>query len=263
MTYPRRRFGAISMEAPPGLFEDDEAPADCIAALTATVPATLRLWKIDADDAPDLSGLMARLCDGVAREVAAVGEYVWPGLAADVEGATRATHYLFEHDGAVIHGVASAATELWPDYGPFLEMAMLSLDVGTPPLPYLPLFVGGGTPEVTRKPEVESASASLERRLAAAEAQARDLIARGQFDDAEALIRAVDADIRGASALMRAYEAVLEQAPTDGRIFERALYWARAALPEPHTAIEAEQNASAIAEREARLSRIHRVSESN
>lgn len=247
------------MEAPPGLFADDEAPPDCVAALTAIAPATLRIWKIDAGDAPDLNALMARLCDGVAREVEAIGEYyVWPGIAADVSGEPRATHYLFEHDGALIHGVAEASSELWPDYGPFLEMAMLSLDVGERPSPYLPLFAGAGTPEVKRKPEVESLSTSRDRRLAEAAKDAQALIVRLELERAEMLVRAIDADIYGASALMRLYEAALEREPTNGRIFERALYWARAALPEPHTAIEAEQNATAIAEREAALRRIYR-----
>ncbi|HVK79377.1 MAG TPA: hypothetical protein VM915_02085 [Verrucomicrobiae bacterium] len=260
MTYPRRRFGVVTMEAPPGLFEDDEAPAACIAALTAIAPATLRLWRVEAGDAPDLSALMARLCDGAARKVAAIGEaYAWAGIAVDVEGEVRATHYLFESGGAVFHGVATAPSELWRDYGPFLEMAMLTFDIGARPSPYLPLFAGGGTPEVSTKPEIESASVALDRRFAAVAAKAQALIAQHQFDEAEALVRAVDADIRGASALMRAYEAELAQAPADERIFERALYWARAALPEPHTAIEAEQNAAALAEREARLAQIYRA----
>lgn len=258
MTYPRRRFGAVTMEAPPGLFEDDEAPSDCIAALTAIAPASLRLWKIDPDGAPDLSALMARLCDGAVREMAAIGEeHVWPGLAADVAGDIRETHYLFEHDGAVIYGVARAPHELWPDYGPFLEMAMLSLDIGARPSLYLPLFAGAGTPDVSPKPEVESPSAALARRLDAAAPEAQRLIAQLKFDDAEALVRAIDSDIRGASMLMRVYEAALAQAPSNARIFDRALYWACAALPEPHTEIEAEQNESAIVEREAQLKRIH------
>ncbi|WP_167755840.1 hypothetical protein [Vitreimonas flagellata] len=247
------------MEAPPGLFEDDEAPSDCIAALTAIAPASLRLWKIDPDGAPDLSALMARLCDGAVREVAAIGEeHVWPGLAADVAGDIRETHYLFEHDGAVIYGVARAPRVLWPDYGPFLEMAMLSLDIGARPSLYLPLVAGAGTPELTPKPEVESPSASLERRLASVTSKAQRLIAELDIENAEALVRAIDADIYGASALMQIYEAALAQAPANARIYERALYWARAALPEPHTEVEAEQNEAAITEREAALNRIYR-----
>lgn len=261
MIYPRKRFGAVTMEASPGLFEDNEAPGDCIAALTAIAPTTLRLWRIDPGNASDLSALMARVCDGAVREVAAVGEeHVWPGLAADIagEGEVCETHYLFEHAGAVIHGVARAPRELWPDYGPFLEMTMLSLDIGARPSPYLPLFAGDCTPEVTPKPAVESSGASLARRLDGAAPEAQRLIAHLEFDRAEALVRAIDSDIRGANALMRFYEAALERAPTNTRIFERACYWARAALPEPHTSIEAEQNASAIAEREAGLKRIYR-----
>lgn len=259
MMYPRRRFGAVTMEAPPGLFEDDEAPAKCIAALTALAPATLRLWKIEPDGASDLSALMARLCDGAVREVTAIGEdHVWPGIAADVEGDPKETHYLFEHDGAFIHGVACAARALWADYGPFLEMAMLSLDIGARPALYLPLFAGGGTPELTRKPEVESPSVSLDRRLAGVAAEAQRLIAQSDFERAEAFVRAINADIYGASALMQIYEAALAQAPTNARIYERALYWARAALPEPHTEIEAEKNEAAITEREAALNRIYR-----
>jgi hypothetical protein len=259
MSYSRLRFGALTLAAPPGLFEDDEAPADCIAALTSTEPASLRLWRLDASDAPNLAALMAQLCGGASRVVTALGEaYAWPGLAADVEGAPRKTHYLFESQGAAIHGVTETPNELWNDYAPFLEATMLSLDIGARPEPSLPLFAGGAAPEVSPKPEVEDPVDAKKRRLDDTASATIDLIVALKFEEAEVLLRAIDSDIYGACALADAFEAALQRMPTELRIFERALLWARRAVPTAHTAMEAESNDAAIAEREARLQKCFR-----
>ncbi len=257
MAFQRRHFGGLSLEVPPGLFEDDEAPAGYAIALTALEPATLRLRMIDPAGAASLSDLMDNLAGAPPVEVSAAGEsFLWPGLAALVPGEPRVVHYLFETAGQVVHGLAAAPNDLWADYGTFLEAAMLSLDPGGTPVPTLPLFPGQGLPDVREKPLEEDPAEARRRQLDEASGEALALILALRFDEAETLIRRLDADIYGANALARAYETALGRSPAEPSLFDRALHWARSAVPEPHTAIEAEQYATATEAREARLREI-------
>lgn len=149
MAYPRRSFGAISLEVPPGLFEDDEAPSGCLAALTATAPATLRIRTLAAGTAASLADIMAGLCRSLPQDVTTTGrKHAWPGLGAAMPGDPHRVHYLFESGGEVFHGLAEAPADLWADYGPYLEGAMLSLDPGEKPHPSLPLHGAHAAPAV-------------------------------------------------------------------------------------------------------------------
>lgn len=260
MAFQRRYFGGLSLEVPPGLFEDDEAPAGYAVALTALEPATLRIRTVDPASAVSLSEVMTGLVGASPKEVEATGEdYVWPGLAAEVPGEPRCVHYLFESGGQVIYGMAQAPPALWADYGSFLEGAMLSLDIGGQPLPSLPLFEHASAPEVREKQELPDPAEAVRLRLAEVAGEAATLIEALHFEEAEALIRRIDSDIFGANALARAYEAALERSPAEPRILDRAVYWARGAFPEAHTAVEAEEYRTAAEETVARLKGIARL----
>lgn len=73
MIYPRRLFGSLSLEVPPGLFPDDEAPEGCVAALTAAVPAILRIRTIELAGALDLADVLRRAGGGPPRQVFCCG----------------------------------------------------------------------------------------------------------------------------------------------------------------------------------------------
>ncbi len=259
MSFPRRSFGHISLEVPPGLFEDDEAPAGFLAALTATAPATLRIQTLEPAGASSLAARLSSLCSSAPQTVTATGKkHTWPGLSAKDSGDLHRVHYLFESGGKILHGLAEAPADLWADYGPYLEGTMLSLDAGQKPRPSLPLFAKQGTPMVTDKPPVPDPVKIIQDKLAEAKAAAIALILSGRFDEAEARLLAIDADVYGATTLAHAYELALVKSPSDTGVFARALHWSRSRFPDPHTSIEAEQFSAAIAEHEERLRQIYR-----
>lgn len=255
MTYPRRNFDGFTLEVPPGLFEDDEAPRDCAAALTAAAPAALRIWKIEPVNYGDLATALAGFCRAAPREIDALGEnFIWPGLAANEDSAgLRKTHYVFESRGVLYYGVAAAPDDLWADYGPFLEGAMLSLDIGERPSPTLPLRASGRPPAIKRRPAQADLMDEMRKALTAASGAAIACVLQQRFDDAEKLIQNIDGDIYGANALAEIYALAVEATPADDEIFDRALHWARRGFPDPHTADEAARYAEAVGEREARL----------
>ena len=258
MAFPRRSFGQISLEVPPGLFEDDEAPAGFLAALTAIAPATLRIRRLDPAGAPSLADVLSGLSSTAPQTVTAIGrKHTWQGLSAADPGDPQCVHFLFESGGEIFHGLAEAPAGLWADYGPYLEGAMLSLDTGQKPRPSFPLHARQAAPAVADKPSVPDPVETVRSKLADAEQDTVALILSGRFEDAEARLLAIDADVYGAHALARAYESALAMSPGEAEIYTRALHWARSGFPDPHTAIEAEQFHAAIAEREARLTQIH------
>lgn len=260
MTYPRRWFGGLSLEVPPGLFADDEAPEGCAAALTAAAPATLRIRMIDLAGAADLSEVLRRAGGGAPRQVSAAGEaYVWPGLSAATDGAPRAVSYAFESEGRVWWGTLCVPDDLWNDYAPFLEGAMLSLDIGRRPVPTVPLFAGSAVPVISERAVLPDPVDGIRQRLAEITGETVRLILELRFDEAEAAVRQVDSDIYGANALADAYEAALQRNPSDPTLLDRANFWAHSAYPEPHTAIEAEDYRAGAAARVARLRDIFRA----
>lgn len=254
MTYPRQQFGALSLEVPPGLFVDDEAPCGYVVALSAVVPATLRVRMTTLSGASDLSAMIAGLQGAQPREVEAISEaYVWPGLAADIPGEPQQTHYFFESDGQVWHGIVEAPCDLWADYAPFLEGAMLSLDLGEQPAPTVSLFGASSLPIISEKAPLQDTGAEMRRRLAEVSDQALALILAGRSSEAEAIVRELDGDASGANVLADVYEAALEQNSSEPGLLERAIFWVRSSFPEPHTAIEAEEYRSAASQRENHL----------
>lgn len=113
---------------------------------------------------------------------------------------------------------------------------------------------------------------SLRRKRAPAVFQAARLIDAGEFDQAERLVTDGDDSIHGAVALARLYRATLEQARNSVRlvadascratwrdeVYRRSVRWACQALPEPHTAVEAEQFEQARQQAKAELESIWR-----
>lgn len=259
MAYPRRVFGIFSLEVPPGLFDEDEAPFGYDASLTGYEPVTLRIRRMSPGGAPTLAAVLQRLCDTPPESVTAAGSaHLWPGLSAREAAGHRLRHYLFESQGQVIHGRIDVPDALWTDYGVFLEAAMLSLDLGEAPAPTLPLLPGEGLPEIAlRPPEVDPVD-TLKRRLAEASGEIMSLIGAARFAEAEAAARRIDADIYGAVALAQAYEAALAASPADPALLERALHWAARALPSPQTAYEGREYDAELKAREARLRAIAR-----
>lgn len=259
MAYPRRAFGIFSLEVPPGLFDEDEAPSGYDAALTGYEPVTLRIRTMPAGDAPTLAAVLQSLCDGPPQPVTAIGAaHLWPGLSARDAAGYRLRHYLFESQGQVIHGRIDVPDALWTDYGVFLEAAMLSLDLGRAPAPTLPLFPGAPLPEIVARPPEEDPIDALKRRLGEASGEIMALIGAARFAEAEAAARRIDSDIHGAVALAQAYEAALAASPADPALLERALHWAARALPSPQTAYEGREFEAALASTEARLKALAR-----
>lgn len=256
--WPRRQFGEISLAVPPGLFEDDEAPSGCLAALTALAPATLCIRRIDPGEVSSLAELMASFTDAPPRADQAGEHHIWPGLRAEPPGEPRRMHFLFESDGVAYSGLAEAPSDLWTDYGTFLEAVMRSLDIGGAPSPGLPLFAGQGAPDVAERPPEPDPVETARRHLTEASGEARALILQHRFAAAESLLRAIDADIQGAAALAAAAETALAASPSDALILTEAIRWARAAFPQPHTAHEADDYARAADEAEARLRSLFR-----
>ena len=222
MAYPRRAFGIFSLEVPPGLFDEDDAPFGYDAALTGYEPVTLRIRRMSPGDATALSDILQALCDGPPMPVCAAGAaHLWPGLTARETAGHRLRHYLFESHGQVIHGRIDVPDALWTDYGVFLEAAMLSLDLGEVPAPTLALFSGEGLPEIALRPPEEDPVDALKRRLAEASGEIMSLIGAARFAEAEAAARRIDADIYGAVALAQAYETALAASPADPALLER------------------------------------------
>jgi hypothetical protein len=249
MGYPRRHFGPISLEVPPGLIADDAGDA-LVRLVAPAAPASLSVLMIEASGSirslDQLSPTGARL----SRVEADDGDHSWPGLRAALTGAV---HYGFESGGVIFVGVAECPEGLWTDYGAFLEATMLSLSLGVRPSPTLALLNGEAPPSAGAPAPKPDPVAERRKALAGARAAAAQLISANHFDEAEAMIRAIDADIGGAVVLADLYEAALANAPGDASLFDRSVSWARRCWPEPHTAIEAEEHAAGAAEREARL----------
>ena len=83
---------------------------------------------------------------------------------------------------------------------------------------------------------------AVRKQLAAAVAKAEPLVAEGQFDEAESLVRAVNSDIYGAVALGDMFTSALgrceRRSARTKALYERALRW-RSAWPGVHTSEEA------------------------
>lgn len=106
----------------------------------------------------------------------------------------------------------------------------------------------------------------LMKRFVPAVAEAERLLEEDQFDRAEAVLQAVDRDIYGACKIEDLYRRRLEALVAGGvtdenrprveAVYRKALYWARSAFPDPHTAMEAERYDEAREQAEAHLIRV-------
>lgn len=118
-----------------------------------------------------------------------------------------------------------------------------------------------------RDKDYERFLAGLARQRAPAVAEAERLLGSERYDEAEQAIKSADSSIYGAIEIEQMYRRRLEHlvaagidAPPERKraeaVFHRAVLWARSTFPEPHTAIEAEQYASAGDTARAELVRI-------
>jgi len=114
---------------------------------------------------------------------------VWPGLSAATDGAPRAVSYAFESEGQVWWGTLCVPDDLWNDYAPFLEGAMLSLDIGRRPAPSVPLFAGADVPVISERAALPDPVDVMRQRLAEMAAETVRLILALRFDEAEARVR--------------------------------------------------------------------------
>lgn len=113
--------------------------------------------------------------------------------------------------------------------------------------------------------EYEIWLAALAKKREPAMAEAAALADAERFEEAERAVTRVDDSIYGAVALAKMYQAKLEALVASGaarsvkskkhaeRIFERALWWAQSAYPEPHTQYEADDYSRGRAEDLSRL----------
>ncbi|MBX9737601.1 MAG: hypothetical protein K2X32_11815 [Phycisphaerales bacterium] len=189
---------------------------------------------------------------------------------------------MFLEDGKrLLTASAMCPTELWGSYGPALEQSLLSIQLARPQDPTVPCVPGGPVPIVDMPGQVAGEwprgrgaevfdVAAHEAALDSAVSIARDLIASGQYVEAEACIINARQDIQGACALARLYRERLEQLVAERKatgesdleelreVFSRASAAAMNAFPQPHTEVEAEDYERGQAGAQAELDAIMR-----
>jgi hypothetical protein len=222
---------------------------------------------------------MKYLCDFFGIEIASFTPAKTAGahthLAIFAEGSQeqngqqlRIAIVAFEDGGRFVTAHAMCPFELWPSYGEQLIAALRSISLTSPkgPTHDLDSLTAEGWTKITpaqQRKASEKYMKELTERRAPAEQVAADLLAKGQYDEAELAIQRVDSSIYGAVAIARLYESRLKTVVAQGGVrtdkdqtetlFRRALSWAQHCYPEPHTGCEAEQYESGRAEDRMRL----------
>lgn len=281
MNYPRSTFNlagcpAFSVELPPGLIfaelsDVDPAPkpftfAQRFAAIVAVNgPASIIFSSLFAQDVHFLTEVMQRCakecgCDNPALFLEQAGgeQQRHPGLLAEV--ATGSELAVVEDGGEVIIMAATGEADIWPDCGPFLRRAMLSVELLAPRGPTLPLAPNQKVPKL--QPGVPDpdkvAAASRKTELERKSQAAAEHIAQGRFDEAEALLIDRDAGPGKHARMGCLYEERLRESDNADKnsretLYRRALDWKLRSYPEPHTAVEAENVSRGRAEDRATL----------
>jgi hypothetical protein len=280
MGYPRTsvtKDGApgLSVELPPGLMVGELADIETLppvftgadrfaAIISPNGPAVITLSIIAQPAQQSLSEILQRCASERGITQASLIRVNFggvnlrhPGLLCEI--AAGCTLAAFEDGRAIFVIEATAPSDIWADYQPFLRRAMLSIELSVPTGPTLPLVPGEAKPElapgVADPDDVEARRREAALRDAAIEAER--FITMQRFDDAEALILAVDEGSSGCVELGRLYEQKLRDGDGDDgsreKLFHRALAWKLRAWPDPHTKIEAEHFSRGEAEERARL----------
>lgn len=278
MSYPRREFqGAgpwFSVELPPGLVfaplaELERVPAFSLARPFAAVVAVNGPAAIVFSLAP---------AEGMASVTAAVERFAGergsenPGLFFDKFGGETRRHpgmlaeiaagcllAVVEDGGRALVMEAFGERDIWPDYGPFLEAAMRSLELAAPAGPTLPITAGEAVPVIEPGERGADAIWADERRAAldAKAGRASALVADNRFDEAEAVLTGGDASAEAYARMAAVYESQLAAGGWDRATREvlhhRALEWWLRSYPEAHTAEEAERYSLGMAADRARL----------
>ena len=259
----------FSVELPPGLVFTELSDVDLrpfsfaeplVAIVAVNGPAQIILSIVSAKGASSLTHVVRRCANERGSSNPSLffenfgGEVQrHPGLLAEIS--TGCEFGLFEDGGRVLVMEASGEADIWPDYEPFLQRAMLSVELLEPLGPTLPLSPNEKVPELqpgAPDPEAVAASAhqaALQKRCAEAE----KLIRAGRFQEAEELVVGREADAAIFGRMGRLYEEYLREdgqqsKSTREEVFRRALDWKLRSYPDPHTEIEAEDYARGMAE---------------
>ncbi len=204
---------------------------------------------------------------------ATTGANKHPAIVADCEQeqngeVLRLTLVAFEDGARLVSAHAMCPIELWPSYGEQLTAAVqsISLTASKGPTHDLDSMTAEGWAKISpaqHKKASERHMKEIKARLESVEQAAAALIAKDQFDEAEAQVRRADSSIYGNVALAKLYEKRLTALVAEGatrkqkdrveRLFHRALSWAQNCYPEPHTECEAEDYESGRKEDLARL----------
>lgn len=174
----------------------------------------------------------------------------------------------FEDGGRLVTAHAMCPAELWASYGSALSAAAESITLTSPKGPTrdvdsLTAEGWGSFAENVSKARAASekhAEARRSKREVAVE-RAQAMVNAGHFDEAEQEILKADSSIDGGVEVARLFERRLRFVVRSGAhprerveaIFARALRWAQSCYPEPHTQIEADDNAAGREADRARL----------
>lgn len=162
---------------------------------------------------------MKYLCDSFGIEITSMrsgitsGSHLHPAILA--EGVQeqngqqlRMSLVAFEDGGRFVTAHALSPVELWPSYGEQLIAALRSISLTVPkgPTHDLDSTTAQGWSKITPAEQTsayEIHMKELKKRLEPAEKAAAELIARGEYDDAERAVQRVDSSIHGSVTLAR------------------------------------------------------------
>lgn len=166
----------------------------------------------------------------------------------------------FEDGGHLISAHAMCPKELEDSYLGTLHHCIETIELENPKGPtamLMPEEFGGTVPTlelIEHDPELpmpkdanEVYARMMEKKRDAAVAEARPLVAKGDYDAAEQIVLRADQSIMGHVAIGNMYTQALRDAVGGKKsrtltetLFARALSWKQRAYPEPHTEFEAE-----------------------
>ncbi len=206
------------------------------------------------------------LCDHFGIEITSfiagttLGAHAHPAILAEGAQEQDGQHFrmvlvAFEDGTRLVTAHAMCPVELWPSYGAQLTAAVQSISLTNPKGPTVDLdsMTAEGWTKITPAKHARNMDKYKKEQAKLrepAEQAAAALIAKDQFEEAEAAMQRVDSSIYGSVALAKIYEARLKTLVEQGAgrkqkervevVFHRALSWAQNCYPEPHTEDEGE-----------------------
>lgn len=261
----------LSVDLPPGLIAADLSDLDPVPAPLSFATRFSAILAVNGPASITLSAAPARgprSLTHVVRQCAAERGSSNPRLSFENFGGENCRHPgllaeiapgcefgLFEDGGTVFVMEAVGDPTIWVEYEPFLQRAMLSVELLKPSGPTLPLSPGGKAPEIEAGvPDPDAvAAAARESELDTKSAVARQLIEAGRFDEAERLLVEYGAGPDVHARMGRLYENELRRAESADNsireaLYRRALDWKMRSYPDPHTQIEADNYRRYMAE---------------